>query len=64
MPEPIYKTTDQIFYNSPKFYVPIYQREYTWQPMQIDQLLSHIRYIKLERTGKYEITPPNNHFLG
>ena len=64
MPEPIYKTTDQIFYDSPKFVVPIYQREYTWQPIQIDQLLNDISYIEIEYTGKDEITQKYNHFLG
>src|SRR5688500_7865655 len=63
MPESLYKNTHKIFSDSPKFVVPIYQREYSWQPVQIDQLLNDIDFIDLVHKER-EIEPKTVHFLG
>ena len=63
MPEKIYKTTFSLFSESPKFEVPIYQREYKWGPQQIDEFITDIEGITLTHNGD-EIVPDFNHFLG
>lgn len=64
MSEKIYKTTRKVFSDSPRFVVPRYQREYSWQPQQIDQLLTDIDTIELIHKSKSNIVPNGNHFLG
>ncbi len=62
MPE-IYKETNKIFSDSPQFSVPLYQREYSWQPQQIDQLIDDIDNISITIRGT-NYTPDFQHFLG
>ncbi len=64
MTEKIHKSTRKIFSDSPRFVVPRYQREYSWQPPQIDQLLSDIDAIDVIHKSKTNIVPKGNHFLG
>lgn len=64
MTEKIHKSTRKIFSDSPRFVVPRYQREYSWQPPQIDQLLSDIDAIDVIHKSKTNIIPKGNHFVG
>lgn len=64
MSEKIYKSTRRVFLDSPRFVVPRYQREYSWQPQQIDQLLSDIDSIELVHKSPSDIVPKGTHFVG
>ena len=64
MSEKIYKSTRKVFSDSPRFVVPRYQREYSWQSQQVEQLLWDIDDIELIHRSKSNITPKGNHFIG
>jgi uncharacterized protein with ParB-like and HNH nuclease domain len=64
MSEKIYKNARKVFSDSPRFVVPPYQREYSWQLSQIEQFLSDIDSIELIHKSKTNIEPKNHHFVG
>lgn len=59
----IYKTTRRLFADTPQIVVPPYQREYSWQPQQVEQLLADIENIKVSKHDD-EIKVESLHFAG
>lgn len=59
----IYKINRKLFLDSPQITVPPYQRDYSWQSIQIQQLLSDIENVPLFKSGN-KIEPKSLHFLG
>ena len=64
MSETIHKITRKVFLDSPRFEVPRYQREYSWQSEQITQLLSDIDSVELNVISIDDIEAATNHFVG
>lgn len=64
MSETIHKISRKIFFDSPRFEVPRYQREYSWQSEQITQLLSDIDSIELNIKSQDDIEAITTHFVG
>ena len=64
MAEKIYKTYRELFETTPEWKIPAYQREYSWQGIQIDQLLSDIdNDMSVVMKGDI-LEPSKTHFLG
>lgn len=60
----MFKTAEKLFSDTPQIRVPIFQRSFTWQGAQVEQLLNDIELISVKHEGHALITPTSMHFCG
>ena len=51
-------------FNNRKYLIPIYQRNYAWTVVEIEQLLDDIGSLKLEKNDEAKSDKPKEYFLG